>query len=164
MIVSRDNRRLKDMRRLKRCKEPGRALLEGPHLLLEAVASGLELDYVLATAGFLASPAAREVVARLPEPPLEIDPALLEELADADSPRGLVAAARLPVQSLDALPENPSTALVWAESIQDPGNLGALARSAEAAGAAGLGLAPGTVQTCHPRALRASAGIRPWSR
>jgi TrmH family RNA methyltransferase len=42
--------------------------------------------------------------------------------------------------------------------LQDPGNLGALARVAEAAGAAGLALSPGTAHPNHPRALRASAG------
>ena len=42
--------------------------------------------------------------------------------------------------------------------MQDPGNLGALARVAEAAGAAGLALSPGCAHPNHPRALRASAG------
>src|SRR5204862_3787710 len=41
---------------------------------------------------------------------------------------------------------------------QDPGNLGALARVAEAAGAVGLALSPDCAYPNHPRALRASAG------
>jgi TrmH family RNA methyltransferase len=42
--------------------------------------------------------------------------------------------------------------------MQDPGNLGALARTAEAFGASALLLSPNTVHPNHPRALRASAG------
>ena len=47
---------------------------------------------------------------------------------------------------------------LYAEGLQDPGNLGALARVAEASGAVGLCLSPGSVHPNHPRALRASAG------
>jgi TrmH family RNA methyltransferase len=47
---------------------------------------------------------------------------------------------------------------VYAEALQDPGNLGALARVMEAAGAHGLALGPGSAQPNHPRALRGSAG------
>jgi TrmH family RNA methyltransferase len=47
---------------------------------------------------------------------------------------------------------------LFVEGLQDPGNLGALARVAEASGAVALCLSPGTVHPNHPRALRASAG------
>jgi len=52
----------------------------------------------------------------------------------------------------------PGAAYLYIDGLQDPGNLGALARVAEAAGAAGLALAPGTVHPNHPPALRGSAG------
>jgi TrmH family RNA methyltransferase len=44
------------------------------------------------------------------------------------------------------------------DRIQDPGNLGALVRSAEATSVAGIGLAPGCAHPNNPKALRASAG------
>jgi TrmH family RNA methyltransferase len=44
------------------------------------------------------------------------------------------------------------------DRLQDPGNLGTIARVAEGAGAAGLALAPGTADPGNPKALRASAG------
>lgn len=103
----------------------------------------------------------RRILAALPRPPTEVAAAILDELADADSPRGLVAAARLPRGGVETLPAAAGGAegiVVWVEGLQDPGNLGALARSAEAAGASALALAPGTVHPNHPRALRASAG------
>lgn len=157
VIRSRQNRRLKDMRRLRRCKGD-RALLEGPHLLREAVAAGLVPDPVLATPEFLDSATGRLLVEILPVRPLEVLPALLDELADTDSPRGVLGAVRLERSGVAALPRSAEGIYVYVDGLQDPGNLGALARVAEASGVAALVLAEGTVSPNHPRALRASAG------
>jgi TrmH family RNA methyltransferase len=157
MIASRQNRTLKDMRRLRRSKGD-RALLEGPHLVGEALAAGLALETVLATPAFLAGAEGRALVRALAAPPVEVEPRLLDELADADSPRGILAVARLPRSGAAALPVVEDGVYLYAEGLQDPGNLGAIARAAEAAGAAGLALSPGTVHPNHPRALRGSAG------
>ena len=164
MITSPRNERLKDIRRLARSKGD-RALLEGPHLLAEALAAGIALETVLATPEFLAGAEGRALAGRLGEPPLEVAAAALESLADADSPRGVAAVARLPRGGPETLPSPAAGATaglgdvyLYADGLQDPGNLGALARVAEAAGAAGLALGPGSVHPNHPRALRASAG------
>lgn len=149
------------MRRLRRSKGD-RALLEGPHLVAEAAGAGLELEEVLVAPGFLDSSTAggelRRILAALPHPPSEVAPELLDHLTDADSPRGIVAAVRLPRRGEEALPARRDGVYLYLEGIQDPGNLGALARSAEAAGAAGMALAEGTAHPNHPRALRGSAG------
>jgi len=87
-----------------------------------------------------------------------VSPEVLAELTDADSPRGLLAVARLPRFGVETLPVRPDCPYLYLEGLQDPGNLGALARVAEAAGAAGLALSPGCAHPNHPRALRASAG------
>lgn len=161
MITSRQNRRIKDIRALRRSKGD-RVLLEGPHLVAEAVASGLALEEVLAAPGFFDESAEgaelRRVLAALPEPPLEVAPDVLAALADADAPKGLLAVASLPRGGVESLPVVPDGVYLFLEGLQDPGNLGAVARSAEAAGAAGLALAPGCVHPNHPRALRGSAG------
>ena len=133
-------------------------MLEGPHLLAAALAAGSPIETVVATAEFLASPAGRDLAARLPCPPLTVEARLLDELADSDSPRGLLAVALLPRGGVEALPARPGGTYLYVEGLQDPGNLGALARVAEAAGAAGMALSAGTVHPNHPRALRASAG------
>lgn len=157
MITSRQNQKLKDIRRLRRSKGE-HALLEGTHLVEEALAAGLELETVLATPAYLDSPEGRRVARRLPVAPLEVEPAILEELTDADSPRGLLAVGRLPRSGVEALPVRAAGVYLYLDGLQDPGNLGALARVAEGAGAAGLALSPGTAHPNHPRALRASAG------
>lgn len=157
MISSRHNPKLKDIRRLRRSKGD-HALLEGPHLIGEAVAAGHELETVLATPAWLETPEGRRLARHLPIAPLEIEPPLLEELTDSDSPRGILAVARLPRSGTGSLPVRAGGVYLFLDGLQDPGNLGALARVAEAAGAAGLALSPGTAHPNHPRALRASAG------
>jgi len=157
MISSRQNQKLKDIRRLRRCKED-RAVLEGPHLVGEAVATGIDLELVLATPELLATETGRYLAARLPVPFDVVDAKLLAEGADTDSPRGIVAVATLPRASLDALPVVDGGIYVFLDGIQDPGNLGAIARVAEAAGATALAIGPGSAHPNHPRALRGSAG------
>jgi len=157
MITSRRNSHLKEIRRIRR-RAGDAALVEGPHLIGEALDAGLELRSLLATPDFLAGAAARGLASRLPRPPLEVEPQLLAEITDSDSPRGIVGIAQLPRTGASALPAVDGGVYVYAEGIQDPGNLGALVRVAEASGVAGLGLSPGSAHPNHPRALRASAG------
>lgn len=160
MILSRQNQRLKDIRRLKR-RQGELALLEGPHLVGEALAAGLALETVLATPEFLASPEGRELAEGLAEAgraPVEVAPELLAELTDADSPRGVLAVARLPRPGIEGLPVVDGGVYLYLDGLQDPGNVGALARVAEAAGARGMALGRGTAHPNHPRALRGSAG------
>src|SRR4029453_3367414 len=83
--------------------------------------------------------------------------AVLERLAESQTPQHLLAVARrrdVPVSEI-LIREGP---VVFVFGIQDPGNLGAIVRVAEAAGAAGVLGAPGTADFFHPRAVRASAG------
>lgn len=157
VITSRQNRRLKDIRRLRRSKGE-RALLEGPHLIGEALAAGFPLDEVLATSSFLESAEGRRLAGSLPVAPLEVSPEALNDLTDSDSPRGILAVARLPRSGVGSLPVLAGRAYLYLDGLQDPGNLGALSRVAEAAGAAALALSPGCAHPNHPRALRASAG------
>jgi TrmH family RNA methyltransferase len=157
VITSRHHRKVKDMRQGRRCKGD-LALLEGPHLVAEAAAAGLGLAAVVATPEFLAGAEARRLLPRLPVAAEAIAPEVLASVLDADSPRGIAALVRLPRTGATALPRRAGGVYLLLAGLQDPGNLGALARSAEAAGAAGLALAPGCAHPNHPRALRASAG------
>ncbi len=133
-------------------------MLEGPHLVGEALKAGLALDPVLATPEFLAGAEGREIALLLPREPMLASADVLDSLADADSPKGLLAIAHLPRGGPETLPLRQGGLYLYLDGIQDPGNLGAIARVAEATGVEGLALSPGSVHPNHPRALRASAG------
>lgn len=157
VIVSRDNPKLRQLRRIKRGKDH-RALLEGPHLVGEAASASVPLESILATPEFMRSPAAAELIDLLPFSPILVAGNLLDEIADSDSPRGIVGVALLERGGVEVLEWSSDSIVIFVDGIQDPGNLGALARVAEATGVAGLALAPNTVHPNHPRALRGSAG------
>lgn len=156
-IESRANERLKRVRRARRARGD-QAVLEGPHLIAEALRSGTRLEFVLATESFLESVAGRSLAATLPHPPIPIRPKLLDAIADSDSPRGVVALAERPVRDIAALEPRDHGTYLYLDGVQDPGNVGAVARVAEAAGARAIILGPGCAAANHPRALRGSAG------
>lgn len=133
-------------------------MLEGPHLIAEALAAGLTLETLLATEEFLASRAGRELTIETLPAVERVSPDLIDYLSDADSPRGVLAVARLPRGGVDTLPITTEGVYLYVDGMQDPGNLGALVRVAEAFAVTAVALSPGSVHPNHPRALRASAG------
>lgn len=169
MIRSRRNPQVRAIRRLRNSHARRYAdllLLEGRHLVSAAAEAGLGLDHLLVTPEFRAahSEFVRQLEDRSGTVPALIHPDRLREQADADAPQGIAALAKLPAgwnTARDAgtrtLPVPPGLHL-YVDGVQDPGNLGAMARSGEAAGAVSLLLAGGTTRPNHPRALRASAG------
>lgn len=156
-ISSRRNETLKGIRRLRR-RQGDHALLEGPHLLREAIACGLSFESVLFSASYAAGVEAAALAAQLARPPLAVADDLLAELCDADAPRGVLAVARLARTGVERLALPEGGVALFLDGVQDPGNLGALARVGEAFGVGALLLAAGGCHPNHPRALRASAG------
>jgi TrmH family RNA methyltransferase len=86
----------------------------------------------------------------------ELVAGVAERITATESPPGLFAVVR----SQLALPAVLGAAglVVVGEGIADPGNLGTILRSAEAAGAEAVVLTPGTVDPFNPKVVRASAG------
>ncbi len=89
-------------------------------------------------------------------PVRQVSQAVLEALSDVKTPQPVAAVVRLPEVV-------PLSRLRWrwlavADGLQDPGNLGALLRTAHAAGFDAVAVLPGTTDPFHPRAIRGSAG------
>jgi TrmH family RNA methyltransferase len=128
-------------------------LLEGEKPILEAVAAGLELEHVLHDESVRPGRLAAAAAAR----PRLVSRAVLERLADARTPQHLLAVARRRDVAVDEIFRRPGP-VVFLFGLQDPGNLGAVVRVAEATGCAGVVAAAGSADFFHPRAVRASAG------
>lgn len=127
-------------------------------MIREGLAAGCHPDFVVATPEFIANPASQDLVEALGASVSPVDPRLLDELTDADSPRGILAVVSLADQDLASVPIADDGVYLYLDGIQDPGNYGALVRAAEGLGATAVVAAPGCTQPNHPRALRASAG------
>lgn len=159
MLTSLQNPLVKQIRKLHSAKERHRQdlfLLEGTHLLAEACAINCPLAVVCCTPQWQAAHPALWVAACSRSDRTEIvSPEILAAIATTVQPDGVVATVK---RSTIQTPV-PLTGLVLAlETIQDPGNLGTIIRTAAAAGASGLWISSDSVDIDHPKVLRASAG------
>ncbi len=81
---------------------------------------------------------------------------LFEKLAYGDRAATVVGIARRPEKTLSSIPLADDSVLIVLESLEKPGNLGAIARSADAAGVSAILLADPVADIYHPNAIRAS--------
>lgn len=159
MITSLQNSLVKQVRQLHRAKERREQqlfLLEGTHLLEAACAANCDFVAVCSTPDWQQAHLAlwEQLVDRSQRVEM-VSEAVLQAMATTVNPDGVVAmAARFPA----AAPAPDMTLGVALETLQDPGNLGTVIRTAVAAGAEGLWLSANSVDLDHPKVLRASAG------
>lgn len=88
---------------------------------------------------------------------LELSERAFRALSDTVTPQGVAVAVRLPRTSLRSLPSGPAVFLALHE-LRDPGNMGAMIRTADAAGAAAVIAVGGCVDFYSPKVVRATAG------
>lgn len=132
-------------------------MVEGPRALDAALDRGVWPEAVYLGAGaHTAFPALTERLATLGIEVTELKEGVLEKVGTTRTPQPVLAVVPFPSSTRDALARNGL--VVVALGIGDPGNLGTLARSAEAAGAAAILLGPGSVDAYNPKVVRASAG------
>ncbi len=153
LISSPDNEVVRRLRRLAHRREPGFVLLEGPRVLAEAKAAGLEFELIVVREGD-----------RLPfhsESRITLTAGAYRAATQTVTPQGVMAIARVAEASAhDALAaaREAGWPLVVLDGVQDPGNVGAICRTAAAAGAPALAVLPGSADPYGPKAVRASAG------
>ena len=141
------------MQRLARRREPGFALLEGPRVVAEAAAAGVELELIAVREGD-DSPvdAPRRIT---------LSRGVFRSISQTVTPQGVIAIARVREWTADEAIEVARTQrwpLVVLDRVQDPGNVGAICRTAAAAGAPALALLEGCADPYGPKSVRASAG------
>jgi len=90
-------------------------------------------------------------------PLVRVSKDVYKKIADVMAPQGIAAVVRMPDWNLDELLDTPNALFVAACGLQDPGNLGTLIRSCEAAGAAGLLVLEGSADPFNAKVVRATA-------
>ena len=158
VISSRQHPIVKEFRELARGAGP-LMLLDGWHLLGEAAAATIAVEKI----AICGPPTATEqtVVDRLRRSGalvVEVTGSVLNALSPVNAPTGVVASARVPVVSTVSVLAPSPARVPAAAGLQDPGNAGAIIRSASAAGATGVVLDELSADPWGWKALRASMG------
>ena len=159
-ITSSSNNKIKLVRSLQTRSKSRKAeaafVAEGVRLIEEAVAAHWQIDFILFDETLSAR--GKSLITQLENLSSidisEISPRLMAEISDTETPQGILAVLKLQALPLSASP----TFLVLADQIRDPGNMGTLLRTAEAVGADGVILTPGTVDAFSPKVIRSGMG------
>jgi TrmH family RNA methyltransferase len=160
-IRSRSNPLVRRLRSLKDKSEGELCLVEGPKLVREALSAGIEIVEIAAGPRWESAPSSQPLLSQLEARGLRVRllaDDILESLSEAETSQGLLALARRPLFHESALLSRGTALLVVAVGIQNPGNVGGLLRTAEAAGATGAYLTDGAADPLSWKALRGSMG------
>jgi len=136
-------------------------LLDGPHLIEEALGAGLPLRHVLVAHEGAARPQMAGLISRIESTGAELVTAsgpVMTAASPVTTSSGIVALVDRPAQNDARVYSGDSPVVIIACDIQDPGNLGAIIRVAEAAGASGVVAAGVSADPYGWKALRGSMG------
>lgn len=160
-ITSRQNALVARYRAVAQGAEPGLMLLDGLHLVAAAAAAGLRVRHVMIAGDASDRGEIQTLIARLETSGSDIAAASAPVMAAASpvrSPSPIVAIVERPVHLDDHLFSGPAPLVLIACDVQDPGNVGAIARVGEAGGATGMIAAGECADPFGWKALRGSMG------
>jgi RNA methyltransferase, TrmH family len=162
-ITSRDNSLLRRARAVRDGKEPASIFVEGLRLCEEALASGLNIEALIYSEEIARKPRAAQLIGALEAVSDKTTPTsekLLESISYTKTPQGIVVLASRPSGEAKkfATTQPAVPLLVVMHGINNPVNVGAILRAAEAAGATGVIATKATADPFSPKALRGAMG------
>lgn len=158
VITSRTNARVKALRAAfsGKASRPGELVgIEGFKSVLEAFKAGLRFETLAVTVAGSEEHTPERVALLSPREMVVLSEEVMASVADTVSPPQIVATVEIPEERRKG---PPSRIFLLLETLQDPGNLGTLIRSAEAFGIERVVLSPGCANPWSPKVIRASAG------
>ena len=135
-------------------------LVDGPHLVTEALNAGVAVE-VVAFVDQASDPELEGIVRRASASgarTVSVSMSVLSAISPVREPSGIVAIARCGPVALERVFARTPQLVVILAAVQDPGNVGAIIRAAEACGATGVMTTPGSADAFGWKALRGSMG------
>lgn len=162
-ISSPDNRRVKALLRMRSRRGREREssfLVEGRREFRKALAWGSQIQTVYWCPSLCSAPAGEELLEGLEGSVeiVELAEPVFHRVSYREHPDGLLAVLRRPPLVLSDLRLGPSALVLVVEAVEKPGNLGAMLRTAEAAGVEAVVVADPTTDVFNPNVVRASLG------
>jgi TrmH family RNA methyltransferase len=152
---------LRSLRDKKARRAEGLFLAEGLRILTEARDSGRLPDIVAFSPEGAKHPLAAEIIAAAEAAggdAIETTPDILSKMSGKDNPQMLIGAYRQPDSSLERIDRKTAPLWIVAQALRDPGNIGTVLRTGDAAGAGGLILIDDCADPFSVEAVRASMG------
>ena len=152
---------LRSLDRKKDRQETGLFLAEGARHAEEALANGWSPAYAFASQQALDRPQTRDLLERMRQAGARVltgSEKILATLSRKDNPQAVISAFRQRVAELSALPATGARRYVGLYEVRDPGNLGTVIRTADAAGCDGVILIGNTCDPFSVEAVRATMG------
>ena len=154
-------KRIRSLRQRKGRAETGLFYAEGIRIVAESVQAGAAVETLVVAPDLLESPFARGLVEeqrKIGTPVIEVTREVFRSLSDKDGPQGLAAVIRQRWDSPAIASQVATRRFVALSRVQDPGNLGTVLRTSDAAGFAGVILVGPTADPYDPVCVRASMG------
>lgn len=144
---------IKLLEKSKERKKLGAYIVEGPKMVYEAIGLGLVMK------AWVSESFINEATEPLACDYEVLDDKKFKELSGTVTPQGIIAAVKMNQPDVDdILSDALSTRILILENLQDPGNLGTIIRTAEAAGYNGIFMNKGTVDIYNPKVVRSTMG------
>ncbi len=161
-ITSLQNPKIKNLVKLRQRRYRDRQrllLIDGARALRLALKNGFPVQTIYFTADTANTHALLLALARKRDVFLQpVSDVVFQKIGYGDNPDGVLGVAPQPAFALDALSCPPNALFLVAEGLEKPGNLGAILRSADAAGVSGVILCDTQTDVCNPNTIRASRG------
>ncbi len=151
----------RDLQRRKARERSGLFVCEGVRASEELLRSPLDIRGVLISPALGKAARGAALRASIDErglSVLELDESDFATAASTDAPQGVLVIAEVPRISLETLTVPPRARLLVLDAVQDPGNAGAMLRTAAALGASATLAAPGTVDLWNAKVVRSAMG------
>lgn len=158
VITATSNARVKAWKKLAKKKErqkQGQYLLDGWHLVKEALLAGQKIATILVVADFkhVSELTAFDFKGEM----IQISDNVAKALSETPSPQGIFALVEIPVAT-DIEFADISGAWLFLDGVQDPGNIGTMVRTADAAGFSGVVFGEGSADLYQPKVVRSMQG------
>src|SRR3954469_18859684 len=154
-------KRLRSLRDKKGRRAEGLFLAEGLRILTDARDSGRLPEIVAFSTEGAKHPLAAEIIAATEAAggeAIETTPDILTKMSGKDNPQMLLGAYKVPDASLERIDRTKAPLWIVAQALRDPGNIGTILRTGDAAGAGGLILIDDSADPFSVEAVRASMG------
>lgn len=163
MITSRDNGKLKFARSARDGKDRDHIFIEGSRLAEEALRSGVNVVEILVNEDLKLNETLERILNKnINNTPTTVDKKVFTSIVDTANSQGIIIIGKRPVNGLERIEQRLNTSAIpvvlYLQETNNPSNIGAIFRTAEAAGGAGVIISPKSADAFSPKAMRAAMG------